>query len=693
MIIDKEKEGKINQIKDIIKKNFEIIQDSSSKDESDDESSEKKVSECFFFYDKESFLKDDSNKPLKRQNYCLNLDGNGFFSFQLRYGKSGNLFDEKQDRQKKKDDKIRKNAKDSLERLKKIGLYKWPDKFEYKNNKFEKNENGKNGSIEGVQLVIGKISCESEIKKIETFCQNFIDWHNHNFESFKNIVIKVKTQTAEEIIMEEQMKEITELLENNHNIILHGAPGTGKTYLAKEIAIDLIFENENDRKLIRKKEEEIQENEKEMYQALNAQLNEQCGFVQFHQSYDYTDFVEGLRPVNGDGNQIGFERKDGIFKKFCEKAIKSQIINEVDNFEEKYNELLEMVGEKGLVEIPALRGSPFAISLQDNGNGFVLWLKNDKGEYKKTEWGFFNFEQCYNIYRGMPGIQSKGQDNYRNAIVNYMRNNLKLENYVAGKTSSELKPFIFIIDEINRGEMSKIFGELFYSIDPGYRGVKGKIKTQYANLQEGPNEFDLALGINKNDVEKDGKKDGLNKGKYGHFFVPENVYIIGTMNDIDRSVESMDFAMRRRFAFKEIKAADSKVMFDNEEWRKNEGRKEISDEILGLIENRMDNLNAAILEEKYHLGQAYQIGGAYFLKFAKYYTGDGNEAEAFKKLWDNHIAGVIKEYLRGIDDKNETLFKELEKAYQNDSGKKATKSAKGDGVDGADAGTGASGEN
>lgn len=366
----------------------------------------------------------------------------------------------------------------------------------------------------------------------------------------------------------EVVNEYVKLLINNHNIILHGAPGTGKTYLAKEIAKKMIFGDSFD-------------TEKDLTTDEQAQFNEQCGFVQFHQSYDYTDFVEGLRPVNQADNQIGFERKDGVFKAFCEKA-----------------------------------------------------LTEDKS----------------NI------------------------------------------PFIFIIDEINRGEMSKIFGELFFSVDPDYRGKKGKIKTQYANLQEKPNEFDSALGIKQNVVKENGKDVDKNIDNYGHFFVPENVYIIGTMNDIDRSVESMDFAMRRRFAFKEITAAQSQEsMFgDAEKWEKST-EKNIDGEILNKLKNRMDNLNKEILDEKYHLGQAYQIGGAYFLKFAKYYIGDGNEAEAFNKLWENHIAGVVKEYLRGIDEKNGALFEELKKVYESDGN--ATKPTEGDGVDGADAGTGAGGEN
>jgi 5-methylcytosine-specific restriction endonuclease McrBC GTP-binding regulatory subunit McrB len=106
-----------------------------------------------------------------------------------------------------------------------------------------------------------------------------------------------------------------------------------------------------------------------------------------------------------------------------------------------------------------------------------------------------------------------------------------------GKKNEEVTPYVFFIYEINRGDISKIFGELFFSIESGYRGKNGKVKTQYANLQEVETTFD----------EEDA----------GYFYIPQNVYIIGTMNDIDRSVESMDFAMRRRFTFIEIKSEQS----------------------------------------------------------------------------------------------------------------------------------------
>ena len=188
---------------------------------------------------------------------------------------------------------------------------------------------------------------------------------------------------------------------------------------------------------------------------------------------------------------------------------------------------------------------------------------------------------------------------------------------------------IFIIDEINRGEISKIFGELFFSIDPGYRGEKGKVNTQYQNMVPG------------GDVFKNG------------FYVPENVYIIGTMNDIDRSVESMDFAMRRRFAWQEVTAEESytNMIEQDPEFAL------VKDE----IKARMFNLNKAIVETE-GLDEAYQIGAAYFRKYLDYQ----DKTNPFDCLWENHLKGLLFEYLRG-NRRAKELLEKLHDAYNKKS--------------------------
>ena len=133
--------------------------------------------------------------------------------------------------------------------------------------------------------------------------------------------------------------------------------------------------------------------------------------------------------------------------------------------------------------------------------------------------------------------------------------------------------------------------------------------------------------------------DAFKKG----FYVPENVYIIGTMNDIDRSVESMDFAMRRRFAWKEVTAEESYEAMKDKMIHAEE------------VKTRITALNDAICDEKLGLNKSYQIGAAYFLKLDEY---DGD----FNKLWEYHLRGLLSEYLRGNRDAEKQL-EQLKEAY------------------------------
>lgn len=421
----------------------------------------------------------------------------------------------------------------------------------------------------------------------------------------------------------------------NRNLILTGAPGTGKTYLAKQIASQIILNKDYD---------ESVEN--------NINFKEQCAFVQFHPSYDYTDFVEGLRPKNDNGN-IGFERKDGVFKAFCKKALKNLKDSKKDistlNYDEIikkyledfYNDIEKEITTNGFYEIYGIKGGIAApiidiVYKEDEKEfRFTVKTKNDREHviikkldlmtdyYKKfitkkpEEWNFKDFIDELKIthyHTYIYGFLKAFYDKY-NEKIEQEKNNITIEGV-------KEKKFIFIIDEINRGEISKIFGELFFSVDSGYRGEKGKVQTQYANLIEDGDEF----------------KDG--------FYIPENVYIIGTMNDIDRSVESMDFAMRRRFAWKEIKAEDTQetILKDLEN---------LKDETI----KRMNNLNKVIRNKETNLSEAYCIGAAYFKKIKDNdYNGD------FNKLWDNHLKGLLFEYTRGMQNQ-ETILKELKSAY------------------------------
>ena len=334
-----------------------------------------------------------------------------------------------------------------------------------------------------------------------------------------------------------ELKEYTELLRMKKNIILQGAPGTGKTYTTAALALSLIDENIsyfNHDVVMEKYQEYVEKG--------------QIAFVTFHQSMDYEDFVEGLKPQlveNFDGNTAGiaYRIEDGIFKRLCKQAIEdSALVSMQDNFESVWGKLVDELDEKDFIEIPLLSGkNTFRIELNEYGTG--LATRTYEGDsFQKDRWisgksKFFSKEQLYNVYRGLPGTPARGHDNYRKAIIRYCKENLGLIEYALplNNTQSNTNPFILIIDEINRGNVSKIFGELITLLEADKRiGSMHPINVRLPYSKE-------------------------------LFSVPPNIYLIGTMNTTDRSVGTIDYAVRRRFAFITLKSEKSAIekFYDN----------------------------------------------------------------------------------------------------------------------------------
>ena len=430
----------------------------------------------------------------------------------------------------------------------------------------------------------------------------------------ETVAAEVEAAAQEELVQQFKgyRNPFSSMLIESKNLIFRGAPGTGKSYLAKEIATDIISNGYFDD-----------------YTLLTDEQKKQVEFVQFHPSYDYSDFVEGLRPkVNYDGT-MGFELQDGIFKKFVSRARKNyedsqksrETVEKELTVREAMAEFFAGV-ELGVDTFKTINGNEFTIvSVDDShinisipGNATVNKLSLNLDEVRKMLESGQRFDKIKDITTFFGKSFATQAYSYDFSIYKAIKAKKSTASKVKAK-QAELKKYIFIIDEINRGEISKIFGELFFAIDPGYRGRAGEISTQYSNLHADPDE---------------------------KFYIPENVYIIGTMNDIDRSVDSFDFAMRRRFRFVELRA-DERL------------------EMLALLENeeleaeairRMTALNKEIAAVE-DLNENYQIGASYFLKLK---TLD------FDQLWTDYLQPLLHEYIQGMYDED-GIMKRFAKAY------------------------------
>lgn len=449
------------------------------------------------------------------------------------------------------------------------------------------NENDKTISVLEIHCIGKVISNLKNGKKLQ------VEWEK-NFETFvlkrkgayRSTISKVHNQENINAIFydREEAKLIIEELDlvndnfNNFplNQILYGAPGTGKTYTTKKLAVEIIDEKEyssetdEDRNIILSRYNEL------------ASAN-QIYFSTFHQSMNYEDFIEGIKPETNN-NKITYEVKDGIFKKISSIAndnIELQKIVDF-NFEESFVKLKQEWEESDIGEVEIkMKSSSF----------FITKIKDRNIEFRKASGGY-----GHNLV-----IKTLKELAYKNRIMDsglavyYYPLITKLKSYNSEKKIVELQKYVLIIDEINRGNVSSIFGELITLLEEDKRkGNKEEIEVVLPYSQE-------------------------------KFSVPNNLYIIGTMNTADRSVESLDTALRRRFSFIEMPSKPEKLVDVNLEDAEEIDLKQLLDKINQRIELLID--------------RDHQIGHSFFINLTN--------LDSLKSCFKNKIIPLLEEYFFG----------------------------------------------
>jgi len=348
------------------------------------------------------------------------------------------------------------------------------------------------------------------------------------------------------------MESIIKLVQANKNLILTGAPGTGKTYKTAEIAVALI---DGSNKLPNKRVDVMNR-----YKTL---INEkQIAFTTFHQSLDYEEFIEGLKPELDDNTkEMTYQVKEGIFKDICERAKEKTSMASLNDAIEQFKESCS----ENIVKVKNKSGTEFSVTYR---GGKTFRVRSDNSEAEEGRDFPANIDAIKKMYQGNDaGIYNK---TYVWGILKYLRENYTVTNYSVDNTD---KKYLLIIDEINRGNISKIFGELITLLEKDKRiGEENEITVTLPYSQE-------------------------------TFGDPTNLFIIGTMNTADRSIGHIDYAIRRRFSFLSLKS-DRNVISSYDKY--DSGTKEKAENLFDEINDFISiNINADLDTEDLMIGHSY----------------------------------------------------------------------------------------
>lgn len=373
------------------------------------------------------------------------------------------------------------------------------------------------------------------------------------------------------------------------NQILYGPPGTGKTYqtIAKAVSIvtpEYYEANKHSR-------EDLTSKFKELIINNWSDTIGQIAFCTFHQSFSYEDFVEGIKPKVIEEKEIIYEVEKGVFKALCDRA--RTATNDASDFDTVINKFQNDILEDGEVTLDTNRGKKFDV----NYTGQTTFRIRPHESVAEDPQYPASIENIRMLYQGAP-LTDLYNPSYTKGILEYLFDHYNLPKYDEVKDND--KPYVIVIDEINRGNVASIFGELITLIEPDKRSG-------------GDEELSVILPYSKKE-----------------FSVPNNVYIIGTMNTADRSVEALDSALRRRFSFKEVMPDYN--LIKRELAHKNDWQGVQISHILEKINERVTRL----------IDRDHQIGHSYFLNLKK---SQNEEISAkLKTIFSKNIIPLLQEY-------------------------------------------------